>query len=339
MNKNKRILIFNVNWLGDVLFSTAAIRNIRYNYPQSFIACIIPPRCLAVLEGNENLNEIIVFDEAGQHKGIFGKIGFVLELRKRKFDVVFLLHRSFSRALITMLAGIRERIGYYTSKRSFVLTKKFIAPELTSVHRIEYYLNLIKLAGLTVRDRHTDFFVTNRDMESVEEFLVKHSINEDDFLVGINPGGNWDPKRWPKENFSHLADRLVKDFSAKIIITGGFKDLGIANDIKAGMKTEPIIACGKFDLKQFAVLAKIFNLFITADSGPLHIANAVGARKIIAIFGPTDPKITGPYPADNAVILRKDTGCKIPCYVVNCPDNKCMKAVTVSDVIEKLFPI
>jgi len=336
MKNNKRILIFNVNWLGDVLFSTATIRNIRYNYPQSFIACVIPPRCLAILEGNENLNEIIVFDEAGQHRGIFGRLRFVLELRKRKFDIVFLLHRSFSRALITMLAGIRERIGYYTRKRSFVLTKKFMPPDMRSVHRIDYYLNLIKLVGLTVRDSHTDFFVTNKDMESVEEFLVQNSISEDDFLVGINPGGNWDPKRWPKENFSQLADRLVKDFSAKIIITGGSGDLKLAHDIKAGMKTGPIIACGKFDLKQFAVLAKVFNIFITADSGPLHIANAIGARKIIALFGPTSPEVNGPYTLRNVTILRKDVGCEIPCYRARCRDNRCMKAITVDDVIREI---
>ncbi len=112
MGDRKRILIFNVNWMGDVLFSTATIRNIRYNFPDSFIACIIPERCEQVLEGNLHLDEIIIYDEKGKHKSLFSKLIFIRYLRQIKFDTVFLLHRSFSRALNTALAGIPERIGY-----------------------------------------------------------------------------------------------------------------------------------------------------------------------------------------------------------------------------------
>lgn len=92
--QTKRILIFNVNWLGDVLFSTAAIRNIRYNYPKSFIACIIPSRCYHVLKDNPHLDEIIIFDEKERHRSIFAKLKFVRFLKKKRFDTVFLLHRS-----------------------------------------------------------------------------------------------------------------------------------------------------------------------------------------------------------------------------------------------------
>ncbi len=336
MKARERILIFNVNWLGDVLFSTATIRNIRNNYPDGFIACIIPPRCFPVLEGNIHLDEIIVFDEKVKHKNLWQKLKFVSYLHRKKFDKVFLLHRSLSRALITWLAGIPERVGYYTPKRGFLLTKSFIAPPLESVHRIDYYLNIIKEAGLIVQDRHTEFFVTQDDIRVVEEFLVNNSISEDDFLAGINPGGNWRPKRWPKENFAELADKLTDQFKAKIIITGSGQDLELAQVIRQNMRHGAILACGKLTIKQFAVLANILNIFVSADSGPMHIANAMGARKIIALFGPTDPKLTGPYPSDNVVIVRKNVACRIPCYKVNCTDNLCMKKITVDYVIEEI---
>ena len=344
MQNKKKILIFNVNWLGDVLFSTAAIRNIRYNFPDSFIVCIIPERCYPVLEGNPYLDEIIIYDEKGKHRSLLSKLGFIGYLRKIRFDMVFLLHRSFSRALITALAGIPERIGYYTRKRGFLLTKKIPPVDINSLHRIDYYLNVIKKAGIEVKDKFTDFFVSEGDLKFVDDFLVKElsrSAGKDNgtFLVGINPGGNWSPKRWPKEYFAEIADRLIKEFSAKIIITGSSGDLALAGEISSAMRAKPILACGILNLKQFAVMSKAMDLFITADSGPLHIANAVGTKKIIALFGPTDPAITGPFPSENVIILRKDVGCRIPCYVVDCKNNRCMKAITVDDVIKEVEKI
>lgn len=334
--KSKRILIFNVNWLGDVLFSTATIRNIRRNFPDGFIACVIPSRCYPVLKGNPHLDEIIIFDEGDRHKGVLDKLNFVKLLKSKRFDAVFLLHRSFSRALICRLAGIPERIGYYTKKRGFLLTKKIIAPKANTLHRIDYYLNIIEKAGLKVEDRYPEFFISEEDQKFVKDFLIKESIGKNDFLVVVNPGGNWLPKRWPKEHWASLSDRLIAEFNSKVIITGGPQDIKLAKEIESLMREKPIIACGVLNLKQLGALCSRPDLFITADSGPLHIANAIGAKKIIAIFGPTSPDITGPYPVKNVFILQKDVGCKVPCYVVNCKDNRCMKAISVDDVIEKI---
>lgn len=335
----KRILIFNVNWLGDVLFSTAALRNIRRNYPNSFIACIVPSRCYPILKDNPHLDEIIIFDEKDRHRTVLAKLKFAKSLREKRFDAVFLLHRSFSRALICRLAKIPHRLGYHTPKRGFILTDKVIAPVKDSLHRIDYYLNLIEKIGLKVEDRYLEFFIRQDDIKFVNNFLDKNGIKESDFLVAINPGGNWPPKRWPKDYWAILADKLIDEFGAKVIITGSHSDIKDAKSIEALMKVKPIIACGAFNLKQFGALCKRLDLFITADTGPLHIANASGAKRIIAIFGPTSFKITGPYPERNTVILSKDVGCKIPCYVVDCKDNRCMKAITPEDVIEKIEEI
>ena len=335
---SKRILIFNVNWLGDVLFSTATIRNIRRNYPNSFIACIIPSRCYPILKGNLYLDEIIIFDEKDRHRGIFERLNFVRKLRAKGFDIVFLLHRSFSRALICRLAGIPKRIGHYTKKRGFLLTQKIMPPARDSLHRIDYYLDIIERAGLKIEDRYTDFYFSDEDAVFVREFLSKNGVNEKDFLVVINPGGNWLSKRWPKDYWAELSDRLIDSFSAKVVITGGHGDQTLVMQIKERMKFKPIVACGLFNIKQMGALAKESAIFITADTGPMHIANSVGAKKIVAIFGPTSPEITGPYPLKNAIILQKNIGCQIPCYDLKCKDNRCMKAVTPEDVIRAIKP-
>ena len=108
----KRILIVNVNWVGDVLFSTPFIRAVREANPDAYIACLLHPRCTQMLESNPRLNEIIIYDEEGIHKSLLGKWRLIKELKGKKFDAAFLLHRSFTKALITYLAGIKERIGY-----------------------------------------------------------------------------------------------------------------------------------------------------------------------------------------------------------------------------------
>lgn len=335
-NKGERILVFNVNWLGDVLFSTAAIRNIRRNFPQSFLACIIPSRCYPVLKGNPHLDEIIIFDEKDRHRGVLPQLSFVNLLKSKKFDTVFLLHRSFSRALICRLAGIPQRIGYYTKKRGFLLTQKIAMPKKDTLHRIDYYLNVIEKAGLKVEDRYPEFFISEEDERFVGDFLEKQKVGGQDFVVALNPGGNWGPKRWPKEYWAQLADKLIAGFGAKAVLTGAHQDLLLAGQIKELMREKPVIACGVFNIKQLGALAKRADLFITADTGPLHIASAVAAKKIIALFGPTSPLITGPFPAHNVIILAKDVGCQVPCYKVKCPDNRCMKAITPDEVIAQI---
>jgi lipopolysaccharide heptosyltransferase II len=330
----KRILVFNLNWLGDVIFSTAFLRNLRYNYPESYIACVIPERCYPVLKDNPRLNEILFFDDRKEHKGLLKKLHFVQQLRQRHFDTVFLLHRSFSRALISRLSGIERIYGYTTRKRAFLLSKQIIPPDINSMHRIDYYLSLLEKSGLSVKDRFTEFFVTSEDEAFAGSFLQANGVGPGDFVVGINAGGNWLPKRWPAENWARLADQILSELTAKVIITGASSDHQLALKIQSIMKNKLIFACGRLNIKQFASLSRRFNCFISSDTGPLHIANATGCKAIIALFGPTSSLITGPSPASNALVLKKDTGCRIPCYSKKCRDNACMKAISPEEVFD-----
>lgn len=330
-----RILIIEVNWLGDVLFSTAAIRSLRWRFPESFISCLVVPRVREVLEDNPNINDIIINDEAGLYKGLGGSLRLTGQLRDKRFDLAVLFHRSFSRTALACLSGIPRRIGYDTWKRHFLLTQALTLPKKDSLHRVDHYLGIVQALGCDVSERGYEFFIARQDEEFAAEFFKKEGLKENNFVVCLNPGGNWNPKRWPKENFALLADSLIGERGMKVIFSGAPGDIGLVDEIRAKMKEKPVIAAGKTTLKQSAAIFKKANLTVSADSGPLHIAAAVGAN-VIALFGPTDPAITGPIGKGKVVIIQKQIDCRIPCYDLNCNDNRCMRAITVSDVMEEV---
>ncbi|MEK6715826.1 MAG: lipopolysaccharide heptosyltransferase II [Candidatus Omnitrophota bacterium] len=333
-NPKLKILVFNVNWLGDVLFSTPAIGLIRKTYPTAFISCAVPPRCQEILQGNPNLDEIIIYDEDGIQRTFLGKLKFTLWLRKNKFNKAFLFHRSFTRALILFLAGITERIGYRSKKRYFLLTEKIVPPKTDIMHRADYYLNIVTsyLKVSELPSFKLDFFISDKDKAGIDKLLTDLDIKKDDFIVALNPGGNWLQKRWPKENFAYLAKRLVENLKAKVIIIGSEKDIPLAGDITALSGVGLINLCGRMNLKQSAALMQKINVVVSGDSGPLHIAYASGV-KVVGLYGPTSALITGPYHTDKAGVIQKDVGCVIPCYEDKCTDLCCMKAITVDEVV------
>ena len=328
----KRILVMNVNWVGDVLFSTPAFRAIKERYPDSYVACLLHLRCVDVLKGCKYVDEIMIYDEEGRHKGFFGKLKLIRNIRSKKFDEAFIFHRSFTRALLAYLAGVPERVGYRTKRRSALLTKIVELP-VDAIHRVDSFLNLLKAKGIEAKGRSYEFVVTDKDRDYINRFLQEAGVKEGVLLIGINPGGNWDLKRWPKENFAKLADALVRKYNAKIIITGAAKDMRLAEDIKNMMKSAPIIAAGTTTLAQLGALLEKLKLFIAADTGPMHIAVAMKTNTI-ALFGPTSADITGPIGEGGYSVIYKDIGCEVPCYELACPDNRCMKAITVDDVLK-----
>lgn len=335
-NGADRILIVNVNWIGDVLFSTPAIRAIRQHYPSAFIACMVVPRCKEVLELNPHLNELIIYDEDDAHKNLFGKLKFISALKKRHFNTVFLFHRSLTRTLMVALSGIHERVGIYTPKRGFLLTRK-VEPRSLDVHKVEQFLNIVKAKGIGSSNKNMELFIGSDDERYAEEFLRTQEIREDEILIVLNPGGNWDLKRWPPENFAQLGDRLSDIYGARILITGADKDIGLGNVIFGMMRHKPSVVCGRTTLRQLAAILKRARLVISNDSGPMHVAISQGARTI-ALFGPTDPRITGPYGDGRYVVIHKSPqkrSCQAPCYNLRCEDLACMRAITVEDVIRE----
>jgi len=333
--KENRILIVNVNWVGDVLFSTPAIRAIRKRYPQAYIACMVVPRCREVLELNPYLDELLIYDEQKEYKGLGGKLRLIAALKSRRFDMVFLFHRSLTRTLMVALSGIKERVGIYNPKRGFLLTKK-VEPQKSGVHKVEQFLNIVKAKDIPPAGRNMELFISKEDEAFAREYLNSQGIKAGKPIIVLNPGGNWNLKRWPAANFAKLGDKLADLFGAQIIITGAEKDVELGNAIAGMMKHRPAVTCGKTTLRQLAAVMRRADLVISNDSGPMHIAVSQGV-KTIALFGPTDPKATGPYGGGKYVVIQKPPGkpeCEITCYNLRCEDNSCMKAITIEDVIK-----
>ncbi len=327
----KRILIVEVNWLGDVLFSTPLIKAMRRKFKGAYIACMLDPRAKEILEHNPRINELIIYDEKGKHRSLAGKARLVSLIRKKKFDLAVLLHRSFTKALMTRLAGIGERAGYATKKRKALLTRPVDPPEAPA-HKVEYFLRIARELGCDILDKNYEFFVTDKERKYIEEELAGEGVKKEGLMVVINPGANWEPKRWSEANFARLADGLITKYGAKVVVAGAKKDLEMAGRIKERMKRSLIILAGRTDLGELGALMERADFVISGDTGPMHIASAVKS-KVIALFGPTSPALTGPYGSANYRVIQKDVGCEIPCYDLACKNYKCMDAITVDDVL------
>lgn len=329
----KRILVVNANWLGDAVFSACLFRSLKEAYSQAHVSCLAVPRVKEVLESIPDLDKIIIYDERGRHRSLFAKIKLILGLRQKKFDIAFLLHRSWTRALLVFLAGIPQRVGYDTKGRGRLLTHK-VKPLEGTVHRCDDYLNVIESYGVSVKNRSYALKVNAKAQEDLQKILMVHHIAEEDFLVVIHPGGNWDLKRWPLKDFALLIDRLSQQDRVKVVVSGSSEDRRLAQGIYALTASKPVILAGQTTLGELMALMKRANLVISADSGPLHLAAAVGTS-VIGLFGPTQPQITGPRGMGPCVILQHDVGCnRGPCYHLDCTDNICMQSITVEDVLE-----
>jgi len=329
---NRRLLVVEVNWVGDVLFSTAAIRTLRKRYPESFIACLVHKRCSEVLTGNPNINELIILDEEKEHSGLLGKLRLIGILKSKKFDTAYFFHRSFTRTVICFLSGIKNRIGYFTPKRKLFLTESLMPPE-GEIHRAAHYLYIVTRTIESDKEvLKSDFFIDENDNEYVDRVLRQENIQLNKKILVMHPAGNWTLKRWPKENFAQLADELIEKFDVVVVFSGSKKEQTLISDIIKIMRNKPIDLSGKTSLKQLGALFSKVDVVISADSGPLHIAVALN-RPTIAIFGPTSINITGPLTERNIAVIKKDVDCDIPCYKLECIDNHCMSQITAEDVL------
>lgn len=331
----ERIVIIEPNWLGDVLFTTPAIRAVRKKHPGAFITGVVVPRCKTLLLGNNYLDEVLALDETGRYKGLIGRIRLIRDLRIRRFNTAYILRPSLTRTICLWLAGVRKRVAFSTRKTAWVLTDPVKYPT-EKMHRADTYYYLIMGSRIPDGERRCDLFVSDEDRSFIENFLKKHNLGQGKILVCLHVGGNWGPKRWPKENFAHLIRILKEMYDADLVLTGSYMDYPLASEIAQMSGVSPFIACGLTTLKQAAVLFQRSQVVISADSGPLHMAAAIGAR-VLSIFGPTSPELTGPLSGRDIPVLRaSDLECEVPCYNQGCQDNVCMKSISVDQVIAEL---
>ncbi len=333
--KQERILIFTKNWLGDVIFEEPFIRSLKNKFPESYIVCVTNYRCKDILDANPYVDETVAFDDRGRDKGIIPKIRLIFLLRKKKLTKAFILHRSFSRALIIFFSSIPQRYGYGTKKRAFLLTSSIKEPN-DKLHRIDYFLNILKATGNYVDKPHMDryqFYIKEEDKEFSENLLQSISLAPYTF-VSIHPGANWPPKRWPRKNIIDCVNKINERYNIPIVITGAKDDEEAAREIISAASGRKLISlCGRTTIRQLGAVFSFSCLVISGDSGPLHVASGVGVP-VIALFGPTDPDITGPRGKKEYFIIKNvPAKCKIPCYDEQCSSNECMSGITADSVL------
>lgn len=343
LSEVERILIIKTVALGDLVVALPTVKAIRKTYPRAYIAMLVTPRVREIVEGNPHLDEIIYYDVLGKDKGIGGLFTLIKRLKARKLDMVIELEHYYRfTTLLSYLSGSPIRVGFDLpgQGRSRLFTIR--VPYPYHKHEVETFLEAAKAVGADVTEIELELEeipTFRKDKEFAEEFLKEHGVTDRDLVIGIHPGTSEIAKarRWMPERFAEVADRLVREHKAKVVFTGALADVELVDSITSSMQTKPIVAAGKTTLKRFAELTKGFALFISVDTGPIHIAAAMGTR-VIGLFGPNTPEKWAPYGKGN-ISIYKELDCS-PCtkqylgQVSKCRRDDCMRAITVEDVME-----
>ncbi|MBU0700816.1 lipopolysaccharide heptosyltransferase II [bacterium] len=335
MKEYKKILIIQTAFIGDVVLATPLIQSLSKGFPGAKLYLLTTPKGNEVLNGDPCLANIIPYDKKGQQKGIFHFLKVAEELRKMKFDLAVVPHPSFRSSLLAFLCGIPHRIGFDRNAMAFLFTSK--VPYQLKFHEAKRNLELAYALGSQKEDYPLRIYISNKDREISRDFISKNGVLPGDPLIGINPCSVWPTKRWIPERFAQVSDALANEFKARIILVGGREDGWLVEKIALPMKTRPILAAGRLTLKQLAGVMERCQLFITNDSGPLHIAMAM-KTPTVAIFGPTTINLGfGPYGESFRVVEKAGLSCR-PCGKhggQKCPlkSFNCMKEITSDDVM------
>lgn len=323
--ESRRILIVKPSSLGDIIHSLPVLRALRKTCPDAYIGWVVKEVWREVLEDNPLIDHLIILN-----KGASGIISAVRETRILRFDTVIDLQGLFRSGIITYLSGARTRTGFSNAREFARLfyNNKVTVPAV-KMHAVDRYF--LTVHNNTPASIHFPLYTNIEDAEWVKLFLQENNLFDKYPLIAINPSARWIKKRWPAASFSALINKLIKELNAGIIIVGSKDDVPIAEEISSMVHERIAIAAGQTSIKTLAALLGKINLLITNDSGPMHIAAAMGTP-VVALFGPTDPELTGPYGRGH-VVLRKNLECS-PCMRKPCSQGKtvCMDTISVEDV-------
>jgi heptosyltransferase-2 len=326
-----KILVRAPNWIGDSVLALPAIECLSKNFPQAEIWVAAKEWVKDIFYAHDFIKEVLLLPESDDIKGLRNLAQKIKEL---EFEIGILFTNSFFSALIFYLAKIPQRWGYSRDGRGILLTKGVAVKEQESnLHQLIYYLNLISELGLKTYPPKLSLVLTPEEKRQAKELLLSFNIDLKRPLAILSPGASYGPaKRWPASKFAELANLLLERKNARTLVIGSSNEIELAEAIASSMKEEPINLSGKTSLRLLASLIIHADLFITNDSGPMHLANALNVP-VVAIFGPTDPAITGPF-QEPAAVIKKDVPCW-PCSYRECPfDHRCMMNIDVEEVYQ-----
>lgn len=316
------ILVRATNWLGDAVMSLPALRVIRHRFPLARITILAKPWVAGLYARERFADRVILYDAPD----LASKLRLGLKLRREKFDCAVLLQNAFEAALIARLAGIPERIGYDRDARGWLLTRAVPVPKKGEIpeHERFYYLELLRRAGII------------DDLPEVDAIRLDGLERAPRNVIGMSPGAAYgNAKRWLPESFAETGIQLGREMRAAVEIFGSPAERTLCEEVarrvaEAGIEVRNL--AGETSLAQFIELAAGCRVFVTNDSGAMHIASAAGVPTI-AIFGATNHIGTGPT-GPLARVVREPVDCA-PCLLRECPiDHRCMTRVTPGRVID-----
>ncbi|HEX2929958.1 MAG TPA: lipopolysaccharide heptosyltransferase II [Candidatus Binatia bacterium] len=305
------VLVLQTSFLGDTVLTLPLIAEIRRRFPVKRLSVLCLPLSRDLLQDHPAIDEIIVDDKRKTDRGLAGVRRKAAALRACGFTLALTPHKSLRSAMMLALAGIPNRVGFRESHGWFLF--HHLAQRDPTRHDVERNLSVLQALGVSITEcrRDIEFPVSPASQESVNQKLKAFGIADDKLLIGINPGSIWPTKRWAPSGFAELIQMLREKFDCQIVIFGGADDKDVVDAVQSRCGGAGISLAGRIDLRELPAAISRCAVFVTNDSGPMHVA--VG-RKVptVAIFCATTPSL-GFYPyTDNAIVVEKALSCR-PC--------------------------
>lgn len=338
-DKMKRILIVRNDGIGDFILSLPALRLLRTAFKDSYLCALVPPWQKELALASNVFNKVIVYgDEKGgylffshEFKGMFFEmLRKILVLRKMSFDAAIDMRGDLRNRIVIFLSGIPRRIGFDIGGMEYLLTQEVHYKK--GVHEVRHFSSLVaSCCGDTrLEDEGPYISAGPSDEDFVKRFLVDNAILPKEMpLVVVHPVSRWPAKEWPKERFSILCDRIIGELKAGVVVVGAPEELSSLKDVISRMRGKAVPFMGT--LLQLAALLRKADLFIGNDTAPMHMSALLGTTTV-ALFGPTDPVIFGPYGEGHVVVgplvlcrCRSKKSCSYP-------GDSCMESIAVERV-------
>lgn len=332
--EGRNLLIRGTNWIGDAVMTLPAISAIRRTFPRARITILVKPWVAELFHLCPDVDEILLFRSPGPHDGITGKWRLAGELRKKNFDTAILLQNAIEAAIIALLAGIPVRAGYDSDARGPLLTHAVRRTEaVREIHQTGYYLEMVQALGCRTSGAGVRLRTGGETGLLAESLMRRFGLERDRLLVGMAPGAAYGPaKKWFPERFAAVSDRLADALPVQTLLFGSAGDRDSTDAVRRSAKFPILDLAGQTSLKEAMALMSRCGLFVSNDSGLMHLAAALGVPTV-AVFGSTNTVTTAPV-GRRVAIVHKPVSCS-PCLKQTCPtDFRCMDIIGIDDVYD-----
>ncbi len=334
----RNIIVRMPNWIGDLVMATPILSDLRKAYPQAHITAMCRSPICELLKEDPEIDELFCFSKANGFGRRAERRNIIEKLRKGNYDLGILLTHSFSSAWWFWLGKVKNRLGYECNGRKLLLTHSLSFPQnIQNQHLVITYKMLLESLGIPISETPPRLYLTAKEIHDARVLLRQQGIPDGALVVGINPGATYgSAKCWLPERFREVTERLLCDKDVYIVYFGDQATSSLVKEICAGLSSRVINLAGATSLRELASVIHNCDVILTNDSGPMHIADAVGTP-IVALFGSTSEVVTGPY--RSGTLIHKHVECS-PCYQRTCPiDFRCMKRIEADEVYDALSKI